>query len=88
MAALGSLLVIGLVWFAKQQAAEQPSVEQPATFTVLPELATFTVLPEPETARVRILNIGSPYRAGMKLAARDHTKWRRVRRATRRKRTR
>ena len=63
MAALGSLLVIGLVWFVKQQDAGRPSVEQPE------QPATFTVLPQPVTARVRILNIGSPYRAGMKLAA-------------------
>ena len=50
---LGSLLAIGLVWFATQQDAGQP----------------FTVLVEPADARVRIPNIRSPYRAGMELAA-------------------
>ena len=48
---LGSLLAIGLVWFATQQDAGQP----------------FTVLVEPADARVRILNVGLPYRAGMEL---------------------
>ena len=34
-----------------------------------PRPAAFTVLAEPADARVRILNIGEPYRAGMELAA-------------------
>ena len=34
-----------------------------------PPPAAFTVLPEPAEARIRILNIGPPYQAGMELAA-------------------
>ena len=37
--------------------------------TLGPPPAAFTVLAEPADARVRILNIGPPYRAGMELAA-------------------
>ena len=37
--------------------------------TLGPPPAVFTVLAEPADARVRILNIGPPYRAGMELAA-------------------
>ena len=59
-----SLLVVLLVWVATQQDAGQAAVsERKATEQ------PFTVLVEPADARVRVLNIGSSYRAGMELAA-------------------
>ena len=72
---LGSLLAIGLVWFATQQDAGQPLtvlVEpwlriSPATPPSGDAGQPFTVLVEPADAWVRILNIGLPYRAGMEL---------------------
>ena len=58
------LLLLWLVWFAQQKdvgllvGGHRNAAEQP-----------FTVLVEPADARVRIPNIGQPYRPGMELAA-------------------
>ena len=73
----GLLLLLWLVWFAQQKDVGQlvgghrNAVSDGRGSRPLPEppRATFTVLVEPTDARVRILNIGQPYRPGMELAA-------------------
>ena len=61
---IGLFLVVGLVWWASPWDAGQVTVPPPEAVE-----QPFTVLVEPPTARVRVLNFGSPYRAGMDLAA-------------------
>ena len=74
------VIMLGLVWFAAQQGAEPhgdgsavpslvPSDGRGSRPLPEPPQAAFTVLVEPTDARVRILNIGPPYRPGMELAA-------------------
>ena len=60
-AGMGSLLMIGLVWFATQNSGQ--AVVRPRETAHQP----FTVQVDPADARVRILNLDSPYQAGMDL---------------------